>query len=306
MVTDKEDGSSEAGQIKSENVTVTFDYMKGFDMTHIAQGHQSAPVELPGKALIEKSDCKSCHLIDQKSAGPSYKDVASKYSGQKGAVELLATKVIKGGAGIWGTTEMAAHPQISDADASKMVEYILSLADSKAAKNLLLVGSATPGKETDGVYVLTATYNDKPVNNVPSLAATDAMVLRSPLLGANHVDGLRFARKANWQGNHSLQNVIDGAFGMYRNIDMTGVKKATIMTYVDPKEFFGGSTAEIHVDKADGPLVGSVKITAPGVSAVTTPIQGTTGAHDLYIVFRNSTVKDKPMFNFGGIRLENK
>ncbi|HKZ38051.1 MAG TPA: ThuA domain-containing protein, partial [Chryseolinea sp.] len=94
-VNDKEDGSSTDGSIKPENVTVTFDYMKGFDMTHIAQGHQSAPVELPGKVLMEKSDCKSCHLIDQKSAGPSYKDVAAKYASQPEAVAYLSTKIIK-------------------------------------------------------------------------------------------------------------------------------------------------------------------------------------------------------------------
>ncbi|WP_276372300.1 ThuA domain-containing protein [Chryseolinea sp. H1M3-3] len=305
-VSDKEDGSTEQGKIKPEEVTVTFDYMKGFDMTHIAQGHQAAPVELPGKALIEKSDCKSCHLIDQKSAGPSYKDVAAKYNTQKGAVELLATKVIKGGSGVWGTTEMAAHPQISDADASKMVEYILSLADSKAAKKLPLAGSATPGKEQDGVYVLTSTYMDKAVNNVPSLTSTDALVLRSSFLRPNEADAIRIARKASWQGNHSLQNLLNGAFAMYKNLDLTGVKKATLMAFIDPREFSGGGTAEIHLDKIDGPLLGSATVVAPGVSAITTPIQSTTGHHDLYIVFKNSAVKDRPMFTFTGMRLENK
>ena len=245
-VNDKEDGSSEDGRINSEGVTVTFDYMKGFDMTHIAQGHQSAPVELPGKALMEKSDCKSCHLIDQKSAGPSYKDVAAKYMSQKDAVRVLATKIIKGGSGVWGTTEMAAHPQISDADATKMVEYILSLADAKAAKKLPLAGSAIPGKEADGVYVLTTTYEDKPVNNVPSLSATDALVLRSAFLRPNEVDDVKIARKANWQGQHSLQNILDGAFAMYKNIDLTGVKKATVMAYIDPKDNRGGGTVEIR------------------------------------------------------------
>ena len=303
---DHEDGSSDDGKINSEGVTVTFDYMKGFDMTHIAQGHQSAPVELPGKALMEKSDCKSCHLIDQKSAGPSYKDVAAKYVSQKGAVELLAAKIIKGGSGVWGTTEMAAHPQISDADAIKMVEYILSLADAKAAKKLPLSGAATPGKETDGVYVLTATYADKPVNNVPSLTATDALVLRNALLRPNEVDVVHIARKANWQGQHSLQNVLDGARAMYKNVDLTGVKKATVMAYIDPKENRGGGIAEIRADKADGPLLGTAKVSASGGSAVSTLIQPTTGHHDLYIVFKNSEIRDKPMFNFGGIRLENR
>jgi cytochrome c len=305
-VNDREDGSSADGKIKSDDVTVTFDYLKGFDMTHIAQGHQSAPVELPGKVLMEKSDCKSCHLIDQKSAGPSYKDVAAKYVSQKGAVDLLAAKIIKGGAGVWGTTEMAAHPQISDADAIKMVEYILSLADAKASKKLPLVGAVTPGKEPDGVYVLTATYVDKPVNNVPSLTATDALVLRSPFLRPNEVDVVHIARKANWQGQHSLQNILDGAQAAYKNVDLTGVKKATVMAYIDPKDNRGGGIAEIRADKSDGPLLGTAKIVASGPSFVTTAIKPTTGHHDLYIVFKNSEIRDKPMFNFGGIRLENR
>src|SRR5688500_7572216 len=210
--------------------------MKGFDMTHIAQGHQSAPIELPGKVLMEKSDCKSCHLIDQKSAGPSYKDVAAKYTSQKGAVDQLAAKVIRGGSGVWGTTEMAAHPQISDADAIKMVQYILSLADSKETKNLPLTGAAMPGKEEDGVYVLTASYKDKPTNNVPALTATDALVLRNSFMRANEVDALRLARKNNWQGQHSLQNLLDGAHAVYKNIDLTAVKKATLIAYIEPKE----------------------------------------------------------------------
>ncbi|HXR79480.1 MAG TPA: hypothetical protein VN763_01110, partial [Saprospiraceae bacterium] len=59
-------------------------------------------------------------------------------------------------------------------------------------------------------------------------------------------------------------------------------------------------------DKADGPLLGTAKISASGGSAVSTLIQPTTGHHDLYIVFKNSEIRDKPMFNFGGIRLENR
>ena len=304
-VEDTEDGSSANGGITAENVTVTFDYMKGFDMTHIAQGHQSAPVELPGKALIEQSDCKSCHLIDQKSAGPSYKDVAAKYKTQKDAIEWLTSKIIKGGSGVWGTTEMAAHPQIKDADAIKMVEYILSLADAKDAKRLPLAGSVTPGKEDDGVYVLTATYEDKSVNGIPSLTTTDALILRSSFLRANEAEDLRFARHANWQGSHSLQNLMNGAHAVYKNVDLTGVKKATIIAYINPKDNPGG-TVEIRLDKPDGELLGEGNITAPAMSRVATSLKPVTGHHDLYIVFKNSAVKDKSMFNFGGLQLGNK
>ena len=75
-VTDKEDGGTDDRKIEAKSVAVTFNYLKGFDMTQIAQGHQVPTSELPGKMLIAKSDCKSCHMIDQKSAGPAYKDVA--------------------------------------------------------------------------------------------------------------------------------------------------------------------------------------------------------------------------------------
>lgn len=80
-----------------------------------------------GKELLRKSDCLTCHTEDQKMVGPAYKDVAAKYAGQEGAVELLTNKVIHGGSGVWGDTAMVAHPNLSKEDAVKMVTYILSV-----------------------------------------------------------------------------------------------------------------------------------------------------------------------------------
>ncbi|MBK5280000.1 MAG: ThuA domain-containing protein, partial [Bacteroidia bacterium] len=115
-VVDKEDGSTVDGKIKSDRVNVTVDFHpEGYDMTMIAQGHQTA--ELPGKLLMAESDCKSCHLIDKKSAGPSHTDVAKKYKTDTRAIELLSDKIIKGGSGVWGEVAMAAHPQITKAQA---------------------------------------------------------------------------------------------------------------------------------------------------------------------------------------------
>jgi hypothetical protein len=78
------------------------------------------------------------------------------------------------------------------------------------------------------------------------------------------------------------------------------------MAYIRPESNLGGGIVEIHLDKADGPLLGTVNITASGASSMSTKIEPTTGHHDLYIVFKNSKTPDKPMFNFGGIRLENR
>ena len=79
-----------------------------------------------GKALIAKSDCFACHKPDGKLVGPSYAEIAKKYKATEANVTLLSGKVIKGGSGTWGQIPMAAHPKIAQADAKKMVKYILS------------------------------------------------------------------------------------------------------------------------------------------------------------------------------------
>ena len=78
------------------------------------------------EALAKSKNCMSCHAIDKKLVGPSYKDVAKKYAGQKDAADKLAAKVIKGGSGVWGPVPMPANAQVNDADAKKLVAWILA------------------------------------------------------------------------------------------------------------------------------------------------------------------------------------
>lgn len=92
----------------------------------------STPVEAPattsnhqGRVLMDASDCMSCHKIDQKFIGPSYQEIADKYSDKD--LELLASKIIDGGSGVWGNVPMQAHPNVSKEEAKQMVLYILTL-----------------------------------------------------------------------------------------------------------------------------------------------------------------------------------
>ena len=78
------------------------------------------------QALATSKNCMACHAVDKKLVGPSYKDVASKYKADKAAVDKLVVKVIKGGSGAWGAVPMPANPQVNDADAKKLVTWILS------------------------------------------------------------------------------------------------------------------------------------------------------------------------------------
>ncbi len=59
-----------------------------------------------GAALAAKYSCKACHTENAKLVGPSYHDVAKKYSGDGSANAKLAAKIKSGGSGTWGAIPM--------------------------------------------------------------------------------------------------------------------------------------------------------------------------------------------------------
>jgi len=79
------------------------------------------------EALATAKNCMSCHKVDKKLVGPSYKEVAAKYAGQAGAVDKLASKIMKGGSGVFGAIPMPANTQVNDAEAKKLAAWVLSL-----------------------------------------------------------------------------------------------------------------------------------------------------------------------------------
>jgi cytochrome c len=305
-VSDKESGSTSNGQIKSDAVKVTFDYIKGFDITPVAQGHQLPALEAPGKSLMDKSDCKSCHMVSEKSAGPSYLDIAKKYKGKPDAVDQLAAKIIKGGAGVWGNTEMSAHPQVPVEDAKKMVQYILTLGDKKDRKELPLSGKVQTGKEADGAYILAASYQDDGANGLPGLSSTQAVVLRTPDMKADQVSEMNGGpRVFRYQSSVSLENVKHNSWAAYKQIDLTGVTGATINAYSHPGATIGGEV-EVRLDSRDGKLLAKAKMNDVGPSQIATKFEPVQGMHDLYFVFKNEKARDQNLFFFGGAVLSNK
>ena len=82
---------------------------------------------LADQALATAKNCMSCHAIDRKLVGPAYRDVATKYAGQKDAVDRLAAKIMKGGSGVWGPVPMPANSQVNEAEAKKLAAWVLTL-----------------------------------------------------------------------------------------------------------------------------------------------------------------------------------
>jgi cytochrome c len=88
-----------------------------------------AGTALPAAAneeLAKKHACLACHTVDKKMVGPSYKDVAAKYRGDKGAAAKLAAKVKNGSQGVWGNVPMPPNGAVPDADVNALVKWILS------------------------------------------------------------------------------------------------------------------------------------------------------------------------------------
>ena len=87
----------------------------------------AAPVAWASPELAQQKTCMACHALDRKIVGPSYKDVAAKYAGQKDAADKLAEKIVKGGSGVWGAVPMPANPRVSAAEAKQLAVWILSI-----------------------------------------------------------------------------------------------------------------------------------------------------------------------------------
>jgi cytochrome c len=78
-------------------------------------------------ALATSKNCMACHATDKKLVGPAFKDVSAKYANDKTAADKLATKIQKGGAGVWGPVPMPANTQVNDAEAKKLAAWVLTI-----------------------------------------------------------------------------------------------------------------------------------------------------------------------------------
>ncbi|SRR5258706_4819605 len=86
----------------------------------------AAVSESEAVALTAKYNCKVCHTTNKKLVGPSYQDVAKKYSGDATSASKLAIKIKQGGSGAWGSIPMPPN-NVPDPDLKKLVEWILSV-----------------------------------------------------------------------------------------------------------------------------------------------------------------------------------
>lgn len=322
-VQDAEDGRLGSG-IAEEAVTISIDFLeRGYDKTNIAQGHQAmteASSAWLGKELIGESGCSACHQLNDKSVGPAYTQVASKYKDDGKALDYLAQKIISGGAGVWGEIAMAPHPHIKTGSAKQMAKYILSLSGKSIGDRMKPAGSYVLsdhiGKGNEGSYIFTASYSDKGGTKVGSLTSREVLVLKNPYIEAHKnqeaKDCMYFQVTPDMDPTKSLTETIHlmiankGGYIKFSQIDMSGIKElGLIANAVSP--FMEGGTIDIRLDAPDGEKIGSVEVDASlqfsmdNVKPIVAAIKPSAGFKDLYFTFDTSDEGQKPLVALVGI-----
>ena len=334
-VSDKEDGSSTDGKIKTEEVAVTFDYVPaGFDPIEIASkqsGVENAAILNLGKNLIEQSDCKSCHQYTEKSIGPSYQAVAEKYPNSEENTKYLVGKIINGGAGVWGDHAMSAHPSLSQADAKRMVDYILAMDDTQAnIASLPLSGKVNAvvpeGENGQGSFLLRASYADKGANAIGSLNGLDFVALKAPFVDPQTSVDRKGVQLLTTPSVNFLMAGDNSQFAL-KGIDLTGVIQIEVLAGINQRNGGIGGAVEVRLGSATGELLGQSEKIGRKEGGGFRPPQGVnplewrrqnanraivkikplTGKQDLYFIFKNADAKgEQVLMSIQEIEFKNK
>ncbi len=314
QVTDKEDGALGNG-IAADQVVFTADYLaEGFDKVTIAQGHKTADEAVimasRGRKLIEGSDCKSCHDVDKKSIGPTYRSVSAKYEKRSDALGYLSQKIIDGGSGVWGEVAMAAHPNLPKQDAEEMARYILNITKEKAAGHLPLQGTYTTtlpkGDAGKGSFIFRAAYADQGANGLPSVRSERTLVLRNAVLDIHAFDLETDIMKMTFNDMKLLMPQKSGAHVALYDIDLNGVSGMVVYALAPEAQVNAvGGKVELRLGSPTGTLIGESALIKPTPALTQTPnvlnIPVRVDPADLqknqnlYLVFVHPEIKDKTL-----------
>lgn len=80
-----------------------------------------------GIALAKRNVCLSCHQMESKRVGPSFKAIAEKHPNEEASVADLAQVIRQGSRGRWGIVAMPPQRRVTEEDARKLAQWILNL-----------------------------------------------------------------------------------------------------------------------------------------------------------------------------------
>tara|TARA_R110000751_G_scaffold76148_4_gene153252 strand:+ start:10091 stop:13441 length:3351 start_codon:yes stop_codon:yes gene_type:complete len=315
VVTDKQDGSTLEGTIDPKDVKVTFDYIpEGEDMVKATIGHQQNTIP-EGKLIMDDTDCKACHAINIQVNGPSYEEIAARYSAKD--KNYLIDKIIKGGSGVWGESMMSAHPQLKVSEVDKIVDYILSLnTEIGKDENLLAIQgevgfNAHQAKNSQGKYVLMASYTDKGSKEQPesSLSVRDQIIFKFPKYEGANADE-KSGGLSNWEveGDNVVGSIKNDSYLKFNDIGLEGLKNIELSMYFGADYPYEGKV-EIRENSPGGTIIGesSLKYFNKEKGAkkdYLIPVNPTKDFDALCLVFKGTGDKEQIIANFNAMILK--
>lgn len=282
-------------KVDMKNLFVSTDFIQGKDMASASMGHQVISEAMLGKNLMMNSDCKACHSITEKSIGPAYTAVAKKYQKDTRAHEYLASKILKGGSGVWGENTMPAHLTMPENDARQIVTWILSLANAGSNKpSLPASGKISPNpneeKKKENVFRLLATYTDTGGAGISPLSGSGSVYLRNHVMDVSEFNGSQGLAKKDSLGAAYLVLPAGQGWLKANQLDLSGISRIEVAGLATGRP--GTYTVELRSGQPNGPILSQAALQAGANRQPVTaslPVPKTAGngqLQDLYFVIR--------------------
>lgn len=240
----------------------------------------------PGLSRMKQSDCFNCHAVDQKLVGPTLMDIAKKYKGVPGAIEVSVDRVIKGSTGVWSPLPMLPHANHTADEVHMMVKWIYSLADGQATPTIArgIEGQVTAPKDnklTTGI--VEATFTDLGRSPAGPLSGKATVRLRTRRLEAEQADLLQGPKV---QGK-VIGSTAHGHTMKFASIPLSEVGKVKVFA----SSGGAGGVIEFRTGSTTGQLLGSIEVPNTGgwdkfqefEKTITPPKERS----DVYLVFVN-------------------
>ncbi len=224
----------------------------------------------PGEILINESDCRACHATKTKSVGPSWKQIAEKYTNQPTTHLSVAKKIISGGQGVWSDKIMSPHPQFSEEEAMEMFRYILSFNAPKisGADTLYLPPTGTirfdNSQNINGRFALQTSYSDQGANGISPVSVTTNKMLRPRILGPDQFDFYDNTSVSTDEISKIRKAIVgyNGAYIGFKKVDLKNTDFIKIRLRTNATRI----TVETHVNSSTGEVIGTAVKNLPKIS----------------------------------------
>ena len=198
---------------------------------------------------------------------------------------------MKGSSGVWGKIPMIPHSHHTADEVREMVGWIYSLEPAALARVFTGFAGTVPADAaagSGGRLRLEATYLDRGAGEIPPLAASATIHLRSRRCeaeGADEIRGPATLASANAGGGKFLGAIDHGHAVRFADVPLDGVSGITLAL----ASAGAGGGVEIRRDAPDGPLLATVPIEVNGhweqFYERTATWDRVEGRHDVWIVF---------------------